>query len=82
MQGDQDEPFDPFVGETAALPSCIGARSDPSAPPYPGKIPPPPDYNTFLTETVAIADTDTNLRRTSTCEPVIGVIPHLCLLFG
>ena len=82
LQGDHDEPFDPFVGATAALLLCIGARSDPSAPPYPGKIPSPPDYNTFLTETVAIADTDPNLRRTSPRKLVIGVIPHLCLPFG
>ena len=80
--GDPDEAFDPFVGATAALPSCTGARSDTSAPPYPGKIPPPPDYNTFFTETVSIADTDLNLRGTSTRKPVVDVIPLLSFAFG
>ena len=50
-------------------------RADPKAPPYPRKIPPPPDYNTLFTERIAIADTDRNQRGTSICTLLVGVIP-------
>ena len=73
MPGAPDEPFDPFTGATASLPSP--PRADPSAPSYPDEIPPLPVYNTLVTERIAIADTDPNLRRTFIRRPVIGVIP-------
>ena len=69
----QDEPFDPFAGATELLQSP--PRADPSAPLYPRKIPPLPDYNTLFTERIAIADTDPNQRGTSTCTLLVGVIP-------
>ena len=69
------EPFDPFAGAIAPLPSP--PRAEPSTLPYPGEIPPPPDYNTLLLERIAIADTEPNLRRTSTHRPVTGVIPRV-----
>ena len=70
-----DEPFDSFAGATAPLPSLL--RADPSAPPYPAKIPPPSDYNTLFTGRIAITDTDPDLRGTSTRRPVIGVVPRV-----
>ena len=73
MPGAPDEPFDPFTGATASLPSP--PRADPSVPSYPDEMPPSPVYNTLITERIAIADTDPNLRRTFICRPVIGVIP-------
>ena len=73
--GAPDKPFDPFAGATALLP--LPPRVDLSAPSYPREIPPPPDYNTLLTERIAIADADLNLRRTSTHRLVIGVIPRV-----
>ena len=72
MPGAPDEPFDPFTGATASLPSP--PRADPSAPSYPDEIPPLPVYNTLVTERIAIADTDPNLRRTFIRRLVIGVI--------
>ena len=73
MPGAPDEPFDPFTGATASLPSP--PRADPSVPSYPDEMPPSPVYNTLITERIAIADTDPNLRRTFIRRPVIGVIP-------
>ena len=75
MPGAPDEPFDPFAGATVLLPSP--PRVDPPAPPHPGEIPPPPDYNNLSTEGIAIADTDPNLRGTSNCRTGIGVIPRV-----
>ena len=72
MPGAPDEPFDPFTGATASLPSP--PRADPSSPSYPDEIPPLPVYNTLVTERIAIADTDPNLRRTFIRRLVIGVI--------
>ena len=54
--GTPDEPFHLFAGATAPLTPPPGV--DPSVPPYPGEILPPPDYNTSFTERIAIADTD------------------------
>ena len=73
MPGAPDEPFDPFTGATASLPSP--PRADPSVPSYPDEMPPSPVYNTLITERIAIADTDPNLRRTFIRRLVIGVIP-------
>ena len=72
MPGAPDEPFDPFTGATASLPSP--PRADPSVPSYPDEMPPSPVYNTLITERIAIADTDPNLRRTFIRRLVIGVI--------
>ena len=72
MPGASDEPFDPFTGATASLPSP--PRADPSVPSYPDEMPPSPVYNTLITERIAIADTDPNLRRTFIRRLVIGVI--------
>ena len=72
--GAPDEPFDPYAAATAPLPSLT--RVDPSAPPYPGEILPPPDYNTLSTERIAIADTKSKSKGTCTCRPVIDVIHH------
>ena len=72
MPGAPDEPFDPFTGATVSLPSP--PRADPSVPSYPDEMPPSPVYNTLITERIAIADTDPNLRRTFIRRLVIGVI--------
>ena len=60
LPGAPDKRFHLFVGATAPLMPPPGV--DPSAPSYPGKIPPLPDYNTLFTERIDIADTDLNLR--------------------
>ena len=70
--GAPDEPFDPFAVATAPLPSPPGVN--PSAPSYLHEIPPPPDSNTLFTERITIADTNPNLRGTSTHRPVIVAI--------
>ena len=66
MPGAPDEPFHLFVGATAPLTPPPGV--DPSAHPYPGKIPPLPDYNTLFTERIAITDTYLNLRELSPAD--------------
>ena len=70
--GAPDEPFDPTTAPLLPPP-----RTDPTAAPYPSEIPPPPDSNTLFTERIAIADTDPNLRGSSTHSPIIGVIPRV-----
>ena len=75
LPGAPDEPFNPFTGATAPLPSP--PRADPSVSLYPAKIPLPPDYKSLFTERIAIADADLNVKGTSTHRPVIRVIPRV-----
>ena len=69
--------FDPFFGATAPplLPSL--PRTEPSVPPYPNDLPPPPDYNSLFAERIAIADTDPNLCTDSRHRPTIRIIPRV-----
>ena len=68
--GGLDEAFDPFFGATAPLTSP--PTTETSALPYLSEIPPLSDYNTLISEGIAIADTDPNLPETSIRRPVTG----------